>query len=393
MDSTFLALLEYTKAALNQTTSSIHIDDEEQFFLIARQQGLSGMFYPALGESTNESLKIKLRDEFYRYTKADALQEDAIIKITNAFASNQIPHVFLKGAYMKRLYPNTSMRSMGDIDVLIPKEKKLNATKVMISLGFSKTSEGPTHDVFEKGRIHVEVHPEVDQHFDPLHLKSLIGLWDRVIEDTLFSYRLNDIDLGIYLLAHLAKHFRSSGVGMRQILDIGIWENHVRSTLNNSEWISKLRETQLYRFYISISWLNQRWFNIIPLLNDIEPCDISEEEFNRIETYIIASGVHGKAEGFNSTLPRFTSEMRSNPKSHHPKLSVFLSTVFPRYDQIVISYTYLKRHKWLLPIAWVSRWFNWIFKQPSRSLRKLKEYNLSDKLIQDNSELYKKLGL
>lgn len=393
MNQELKVLFNYVKAAINQTICHDEIVSPDRFFRVSRQQGLSGMIYLAMDISINSAVNNRFRDEFYRYTTVDAFQMEAIKNIKKAFSDNKIDHVFLKGAYLKQLYPSTIMRSMGDIDILIKKETLPLIENVMNTIGFIRIASSETHDIYNKGKVHVEIHPVIDRHFDLNHQNYFDGIWDRTILIDHHTYKMNDIDLGIYLLAHLAKHFKSSGVGIRQVLDIGIWENDVRKRIDIVNLKEKLTETGLLTFYITLSLLNQRWFDIYPLFEGNKLLTIDDSDMEKIETMILRSGVHGKAEGANSSLPRFVSEGSKDYKSKHIKIKVFLKTLFPSKDVLIYSYKYLIKFPWLLPFAWISRWLKWIFIQPKRSIRKLREYNTSDKEIDENIKLYKKIGL
>lgn len=393
MDKRLYLLTSYVKAAMGGNQCTLPIEEPDHFFTLARQQGLSGMIYFAFNKNDNDSVYQKFRDEFYRYTTKDAFQQEAIQQITEIFDQQKIDHIFLKGAYMKQLYPNTAMRSMGDIDVLIKREDMDKAKDAMNRIGFTKQISGETHDVFVKNKVYVEVHPAVDSHFDENHLQVLNDLWNRAVLVKNHLYRMDDIDLGIYLLAHLAKHFCSSGVGIRQILDIGIWENYVRNIISLDNLKYQLDKSGLMTFYCALVLLNQRWFDIEPLDNLIDSCNLNENDFEMIESLVLTSGVHGKAKGFNSTLPKFASEGTKNDKKKHIKIKVFFSIVFPAKRKICFTYTYLNKYPFLLPVAWISRWFRWIFFQPKRSIRKIKEFKVDNKNISQHVELYQKIGL
>jgi hypothetical protein len=392
MDPVLQTLLFYVRFALAGRVCTFPIEDPDRFFRMSRQQGFSGLLYSALSDEADPNLRRRFQADYYRYLTVDANQQEAIGVIRIAFGSQNIPHIFLKGAYLKRLYPYPYIRSMGDIDVLVPSEHQNSAGKTLQAIGYTLISEGPTHDQYEKGKVHVEVHPQVDRHFDPLHQKALEGLWDRAIPEESMGYRLEVIDLGIYLLAHLAKHFRFSGIGMRQILDIGMWENHIRETVSLDLLKNRLETAGLWRFFLTLSWLNQRWFEISPLFSE-PACDLGREDLEEIETFLLASGVHGKAEGFNTTLPRVSSEARNHPSGKHPQARVFFRSVFPKREDLVFTYRYLEKHPGLLPWAWISRWFRLLFLQPRRTWKKIREFRIPDREVSEKAALFQKIGL
>ena len=393
MDAIATSLFALTAAALKKTTFEIPVPDPERFFQMAREQGLSGTVYPAMPKGTDPVLLSRLRKDFFRFAEADVLQQKMVADLDRILAEDRIPHLYLKGAYMKELYPEAWMRSMGDIDILVPEAELKRVGAILVSLGMELMSEGPTHDLYGKGKLEVEVHPRLDIHFDPKHLKALEGLWDRAIPGKGSSLRMPEEDTVLYLLAHMAKHFRSSGVGVRSILDVGICVEKFRNTLSWKTFLPRLRSAGLERLFLTTVWLNERWFAIVPPAGLVFPEDFTDDFFEDLTAYVLSSGIHGKAEGFNSSLPRMSTEAASGHSPAAAKRRAFFHSLFPSVADAAPTYPYLKKHPWLLPVAWVSRIFRLLFTRTKHTFRKLSEYGEDPKEVAKKGKLYQKMGL
>ena len=296
MDAIATSLFALTAAALKKTTFEIPVPDSERFFQVAREQGLSGTVYPAMPKETDPDLLSRLRKDFFKFAEADALQQKMVADLDRILAEDKIPHLYLKGAYLKGLYPEPWMRSMGDIDILVPEAERKRLGEILVSLGLERHTEGPTHDLYGRGKLQVEVHPRLDPRFDSKHLKALEGLWDRANPEKGSSLRMTEEDTLLYLLAHMAKHFRSSNVGVRSILDIGVCEQRFRDTLSWRKFLPRLREAGLERLFLTMAWVNECWFGIVPVPGLSVPPDFSEDFLEELTDWVLVFGRPGNRE-------------------------------------------------------------------------------------------------
>lgn len=67
--------------------------------------------------------------------------------------------VLLKGAVLKGLYPLPELRTMGDVDILVPKAQLGQVQDCLTTLGYTKReSHNEKHDVYDGEGFHLEVH-------------------------------------------------------------------------------------------------------------------------------------------------------------------------------------------------------------------------------------------
>ena len=188
---------------------------------------------------------IPVRDEASEHVKATYLrimyEQDRLVKL---FDSAQIPCVILKGSSAAIYYPKPFLRTMGDIDVLVPKCRFTESLELLESNGYfydhgKRGDEEITEDTRElaytKNGICIEIHqkfssPGVD----------IDDILDKAIERRVycqlngFSFPiLPSLQNGLVLLAHINQHLKTSKLGLRQIVD---WQMYVYSVEDKVSW-------------------------------------------------------------------------------------------------------------------------------------------------------------
>ncbi|MFA8449596.1 MAG: nucleotidyltransferase family protein, partial [Bacteroidales bacterium] len=137
--------------------------------------------------------------------------------------------ILLKGmALSKLLYPSIGIRSMGDIDLLVPKEKVAGLWKKLLPEFESTTSE--KSEVYSRNSSHLpplikrgltlELHWNISRGNQFSYL--LPALWREalVLENNI--YALSYDFMLLHLCIHFAKHYQKQ-VGLRMLCDINEW--------------------------------------------------------------------------------------------------------------------------------------------------------------------------
>jgi hypothetical protein len=363
-------------------------------FPLARDNGLSGLLYESIDPAwtTKEELALFQKD-YFQYLKRDTLQMESVKQLHRLFHEQGIDHMFLKGTRLKQLYPQTYWRSMGDIDVLIRPEKMKQAHAIMDSLHYDNTSNSDNHDMFVKDRdVVVEIHPKLANEATQKHNALFDDVWGiaKEIKEHEFAFPA-EVEL-VYLLVHLAKHFASSGVGLRSVLDIGVFLWNKGDEISKPVLAKLLQETKLTLFYENMVRLNHRWF-AFPILHHAGSGEVDDAFADALLDYLIESGVHGKGRDFNSYLAGMAAKTAQSGSVIKGRVRFFLKMAFPSRVAMASSYPYLDKHGLLLPVAWFQRFWRLLFKKTKRTFRNIGRLRVEKKRIEDASELYRKLGL
>jgi len=395
MDENLRQLLAIVRCVLNNEAYDEPINDDKRLFIIAQENGLSGLIAPVLRpHQLSPKIYSLFQQTFLQYTARDIRQQQAIQELNQLFNENGIKHIFLKGSYLKKLYPASYMRSMGDIDILVTEDELPVVHQILEKHGYINTTNSYQHDSFKKGKdIYIEIHPRLTSSFRDKYIELFNNLWEHTYLVDKYEYQFKPEFNLVYLLYHMAKHFSTSGVGLRTILDIGIFTKYHNDLdleyLNSLLDISKLR-----LFFQNILYLNKLYFDYNYLEYYLKDYKIDEVFITELTNYIIITGVHGHGKDFNMNLSGMITKSLDTGSIKKGKFAYILTILFPSLKNMKGRYQFLNKCPFLLPLAWIFRFIRLLFKKTKASFIRLKQLlRVSDQEINKNYELFKKLGL
>ncbi len=393
MDFSLKQMFELVKAALKGEKANIDFISDSNFYNIAQENGISGLIFPALDPNqVPESIFQDFQKDFYEYLAKDSKQMSVVKRIKNLLNENQITHIFLKGTYLKSLYPDSYMRSMGDIDVLVKAEDLTKVHQIFESDKIKLVSTSPNHDIFNAGRgVCIEVHPKLDSEFNGKYKGLFADVWKWAKPLTTYQYQFQPEYHLVYLFYHSAKHISGSGIGFRSILDLGLLVE--KEELNLHIVNELLKESNLENFSKVMLWFSQYYFGFKKtkdLVGDYQP----DEDFILAFTkYLCKSGIHGTGKNFNTNVSIFGVKANQHKSIRAGRRRTILRIIFPKFQSMKAQYSYLNRHPYLLFWAYISRFFRLAFKKRKRSIKLLKKLKVNNQDIAEFQELYKNLGL
>lgn len=306
-------------------------------------------------------------------------------RICDLFEENEIPHLPLKGAYIRQFYPEPWLRTSCDIDILVKKEDLQKVADLVVNkLNFSEYQKHD-HDwgFFTENNLLIEFHfdlmerdhlskERISHSWDKKYLESV---WERtvLVQDKKFEYEMTDEMFYYFHIAHMAKHFKIGGCGIRTILDMWLLNNHMKYDRSNVE--KMLNDSGLLDFERCVKQLSDVWFL------GYESNELIEE----VGDFILSAGIYGSFE--NNMAVRITKKGN--------RFKYMLLRVFAPYEILVKRFPVLKKHKWLIPLCHVSRWIQiGLGGNLKNGFAELKTNNsLSDEKINDVKRLINILGL
>lgn len=337
----FIALL---RSALTQTEEAIDLTDAdfESLYTLAEQHDLAHIVYNELKKRTafpNDALERKFKKQFeiavYRHIK----RELVIAQIRNALERAGIPFVLLKGAYLMDLYPEAWMRTSSDIDVLVHENDLNSAAQLFVDCGMRREHAGRYDVSFQSAeQFTVELHFSMTEGFTSARQKRIMQqVWSHCEKQVGCGaeHRMSDELFYFYHIAHMAKHFRYGGIGVRAVSDT--WFLNHRLSFDREARCALLRKGELEAFERQAVLLAEAWFS-----GSEEAIDDSlSREFER---YILHSGVFGTKERISAVKKRKHNLVR------HYSRNLFLKPVLMKQ-----KYPVLNRAPFLLPFFWVYR--------------------------------------
>lgn len=355
MNNTELLLIEILSAFANGRKPEITTEyDATELYDLAKAQSVSGI----VGYMLNKY-------GFSDFAKADKRYEDIFDKIVTQFirkdfyAQNlinklneaQIPHILFKGLVVKECYPVPELRTFGDIDIIIPKNMRTKSHKLMCSLGYDwELMDGGEVYSYKKDKENYELHVSLNSEKTKLSSK-MNSFWDYAKPKNGFTYEFeNEFHLA-YLISHIEKHFYGTGAGVRMYLDIALFLNKHKESLDIEKVRGMLKECELEKFFDSTLYLCHRWFGTEAKLREEMPPELYDE-FCR---YTFRGGVFGMQD--RASLSENEVRRAISQKGKAGKISLVLIHIFPPYREVRRMYPFFNGKPYLLPAGWVVHWF------------------------------------
>lgn len=306
----------------------------------------------------------------YRYEMIKADLEE----IASCFDKEKIDYMPLKGAVIRRYYPEFWMRTSCDTDILVREEDLDRAKEALIKeYGYKADGGKGPHDIslYSPFGMHLELHFRLSEEIEGCD-KILSRVWQYSNKENGNRYEQKNEFLLFYLISHMVRHFIDGGCGMRSVIDLYLLKRYL--TIDETELNSLLAQAGFVTFYDAIVSLGEYWMG-----NAKEPCQTVKE----MEKYILLGGVYGTEK----------QRAQAGQSLKGGKIKYVWSRIFLPYSKLSEIYPVIKRHKILTPFCQIARWLRAIFKnkRASREMRAVKSVSNSE--IQRTKELLENLGL
>ncbi|PKK93148.1 MAG: hypothetical protein CVV61_06125 [Tenericutes bacterium HGW-Tenericutes-6] len=381
------------KSALSNETFTGSVKPE--MFKLMRENGLAGTVFKALDkETTDESTYRLFKEEYYMYIKKDQRQLQVIEELRGIFNDNGIDFIFLKGSYLKSIYPESYMRSMGDIDCLIKPDKMKLVHEILKDNGYKNWVVSNNHDCFMKYKdINVEIHPKLDSEFTSGYELLFENPWDNAYKVDGNEYVFNIEFNLLYQIYHMIKHIYSSGVGYRTIVDIYIMLRFHRKTFKNEQFEGLLVNFKHKDFlYFILGYINVKIMdNLLSIKYDYDK--INDKYFDNFTDFVMVSGIHGIGEDYNLFTGGIANQSKESSNVFFGKIKFLFSRVFLPKKQMEVMYPFIRKCGLLLPLGWMLRIFRLVFRKRKSTVRKMKRFSISKEEVKRVESLFNNIGL
>jgi len=289
-------------------------------------------------------------------------------RILQILVDSNIPVIVLKGLLLRELYPQPELRTMGDIDLLVKPIDVESAGTLLETLEYSRLGFYCPHEQFGKMySLNVELHYSL---FDPTRFEVLHyferQIWEhanRCIIGGQSVFNLSLEDNLIYLLVHMAKHFRNSGFGLRQLCDVVLFVETYGQEIDWSYFWTAIQPLGYEPFAMTVLETCRHFLGLNR--SDFLPYKQQEAEPEAALLLIqdvITSGVYGRKDESRTFGNGMINELQKSENSatlakFAPYLSFISYVLFPAYSKLGERYSYACKYPLLLPIAWLHRAF------------------------------------
>ena len=363
------------RAGMDRPIPRIELSDDECMVItnFARKQSLIPIVYRGLKKLNAPETRLKTLDHECIKSKYRSIQhDDSIKKIKSVFDEEYISYILLKGAVLRNLYPEITLRTSSDIDVLIyEKDIEHAVAKLEDKTDFRKRSQD-YHDIsMVNGRVHLELHYNIKEN-DEKTDKLLSRAWEYVVPITDGSMYAFTPEYQIFhVVAHMSHHFLHGGLGIRPFIDLWLLKN--MTVFSEKVLEDMLNSCGLLQFYRECCHLSDVWMS-----------DENHSETTKMfEGFCLSGGV------FGSEKFRIAGSQRKKRGWRY-----IGSRVFPPKYQVKEFYKDPNGKKHMLPYYYVKRWRSWLSKERRRDLRRqINATVTSDKEYQNLAdELFARLG-
>lgn len=380
---TITECVKFELCAENSGNNEIVLPDTSARFLsamyeVSQKHDIAHLVGDALiknGLIENGDIKSRFQNQIvmavYRYENLNY----ELGRICEILEESEIPFIPLKGAVIRKFYPEPWMRTSCDIDILVH-EEDLERAVLVLQEKARYTTDGKKnfHDVslYSPSGIHLELHHNIKETKE--NLDDLLGrAWEFAVQKKGYEYAFTGEFFLFHILAHASYHFLGGGCGIRPFIDLFLLKR--RLSYDTDKLSAMLSETGIKKFAEETEGLSEVWFGI----------GEHDEVTMAMEKFVLSGGVYG-----NSVNHVAVKQVEKKGKARH-----IISRIWMPYESLVFRYPNLKGKRILQPFYEIKRWFS-LFKRSvwKRSVGELKTNAAMDKeTVNETEKLMDSLGL
>lgn len=315
---------------------------------------------PEYEKEMNESIAI---------VSAQVRRTSAFLKLYEAFVKADLHPIVMKGLICRELYGTLGdHRPSGDEDILIRPREYEKAKNILTENGYiseiERESESQIERLQEVSFIHPKQRLHIELHLNPMGRETedrarMSDYFVNVFED----YREVDIqgvpvrtmnhqDHLTFLILHAFKHFTLGGFGIRQMLDILLYQQRYREEIDFKQLDKTLCDFKASAFWNDMINIGNQYLGFeLPAIHEPNcPDELLED--------MVQCGAFGNKSQAEITAGRATMRASENylkNKSSNMFIVVWRS-IFPSKVYMLDQAPYLLKKPWLLPVAWFRRW-------------------------------------
>lgn len=357
--------LHIAKAAISGCNMPTETVDWPTIFTLANQQKLLPIIFEVVRQidvaKENAALFAAVKQQVISQVLNQVVRSAEFADLYKRLRVAGLHPVLVKGALCSRLYPLKDHRISADDDIYVQDSEFLACHECLLMDGLSTDTpadELPTADevsyLKEGSPLYIELHRHLFDSSEDAHDELNHFFADIQPIEMAGFLAMPPYEHLLYLILHAYKHFVSCGIGLRQFCDIGLWAQAYHEKIDWQRLCDQCASVhaatfaaaafKIARGYLGIEFdLPTPWeasIDVEPLLHDT-----------------LCGGVYGSND--YTRLHSSTVTLNAVKASRVGKKSSVLSSIFPKKEYFERRYQYLKKHPYLLPVAWIQRIVNY----------------------------------
>ena len=388
--------LHIAKAAISGGDLPAEKVDWPAIFTLANQQKLLPILFEAVRKTPaaeeNTALFAVTKQQVIGQVLNQTVRSAEFSELYRKLRSVGLHPIVVKGQLCSRLYPLKDHRISADDDLYIPDAEFMTCHEQLLANGL--TTDTPADELSTADEVsytkkdsplYIELHRHLFDSSEDAHdeLNHFFADIQPVEVDGFLTMPPHEHLL--YLILHAYKHFVRSGIGLRQFCDIGLWAQEYHAEIDWQRLHDQCASVHAATFaaaafriageYLGIDFtLPAPWdasIDVEPLLHDT-----------------LCGGVYGSND--YTRLHSSTVTLNAVKASRTGEKSSVLRSVFPKREYLERNYPYLKKHPYLLPVAWVQRIVHYASEKQNAADNSASG---SIKLARERIELMKRYGV
>ena len=322
---------------------------------------------------------------FYYQNRAASFQT-----VSKALSDAGIDFYTVKGLNVAKLYPIPALRTMGDCDIIVHPADKQKAHRVMTELGLVCTKVGSHEWLYYQDELEYEIHDHLlydDVGVTQAEKDFTETAWAHAEQVEGRRYELDWSFHFVFLLLHLKRHLVNVGVGLRQFMDL--WVARQRCTLDEV-WIDEALQALGLKAFRDVCFsLIAEWFDGQA---SMQLTPVREAQTLKI----LGNGTFGFHDSSNRARRGADTLILQKGARPLARVKALLLSVFPAYREMrcVPQYKFLDGRPWLLPAAWLYRYYRAIrLRMGKNAKRMLSEAFVSGKVVDERAQELAQWGL
>ena len=347
------------KSIFNAFAPATEYTNWARLFQESKDQAVIGLSVPAVKQYAenhdvpNLDQWTSISEQLYAYFVVCFQAQRELVEL---FEDNGIPLVIVKGYAAVVNYPVPKLRTMGDVDFLVPKDRFEDAKVLMEKSGYSE-DYGASHDDsrhigYKKNGVVFEMHRSMSSFgvdIDDVLEKAMAHADSGTIAGISFPM-LPPLENGLVLLIHIRQHLleEAYSLGLRQIIDWMMYVNRYCGTeIDGSMWDDKFLElAETYgmgTLATTVTYICHEWLG---LPNAPKWCDGADRQTaEELLEMIMASG-------------NFGSKVERKGQSVKQGIVYYKRFGFKRLQERgLANWKAAQKHRVLRPFAWIYQEF------------------------------------
>ncbi len=365
-EQVFLSLLR--DYVCGQKLKALPTVDWQTLYNLAQSHNVTGLVGRILADLPTdhrppEALAVAFRQGMGQTLMAYEKRMAAVQMMEQTLTDAHIPYLTVKGACTAAAYPDPSLRTCGDTDIVLTPEHQREAVKTLEQRGFAKKV---AHDDVVMLTLHgfeFELHTRLESINDGSRALLANPFAPEVAYNKSKNiWVLQPVYAVYYTVLHLLHHIKTGGAGVRMLLDTDLL---LRKNPTLAPQVLELAERSgLERSFGCILALCKQWLDT-PL-----PCWVPALDTDTVEKFaavILGGGVFGHGNGNTGAVFLARQKAVKGDNTPFTRLAALFRYCFPKADYMAYQFPYLIRRPWLLPFAYLHRFCRGLFRNRTHS--------------------------